>query len=100
MRIPGARASDPEPLLFSEFPKESPSMSAVMDNNASMSSGRAATAITAGTPTPMKKNSNALMDTLFKNLTRLFAFLVFILLAAIMVSLIYGSQESLGKYGL
>jgi phosphate transport system permease protein len=48
----------------------------------------------------MKQNKNALMDALFKNLTRLFAFLVFILLAAILVSLIYGSRESLAKYGL
>lgn len=40
------------------------------------------------------------MDIAFKNLTRIFAFLVFILLAAIMVSLIYGSQESIAKYGL
>lgn len=40
------------------------------------------------------------MDIVFKNLTRSFAFLVFILLAAIMVSLIYGSQESIVKYGL
>src|SRR5690606_25215964 len=35
-----------------------------------------------------------------KNLTRLFAFLVFILLAAIMVSLIYGSRDTLSAYGL
>jgi phosphate transport system permease protein len=48
----------------------------------------------------MKQNQNALMDALFKNLTRLFAFLVFILLAAVLVSLIYGSRESLAKYGL
>ena len=40
------------------------------------------------------------MDVAFKNTTRLFAFLVFSLLAAIMVSLIYGSQETLSKYGL
>lgn len=40
------------------------------------------------------------MDVAFKNTTKLFAFLVFSLLAAIMVSLIYGSQESLSKYGL
>lgn len=40
------------------------------------------------------------MDIAFKNLTRTFAFLVFILLAAIMVSLIYGSQESIAKYGI
>ena len=40
------------------------------------------------------------MDVAFKNITRIFAFLVFSLLAAIMVSLLYGSQESLAKYGL
>ncbi len=40
------------------------------------------------------------MDIVFKNTTRVFAVLVFSLLAAIMVSLIYGSQESLAKYGL
>lgn len=48
----------------------------------------------------MKNHSNALMDLLFKNLTRTFAFLVFILLAAITVSLIYGSRESIAEYGL
>ena len=48
----------------------------------------------------MKTNSNALMDLLFKNLTRSFAFLVFILLAAITVSLIYGSRESIAEYGI
>ena len=75
-------------------------MSAVMDNSASMPSDMARPAITAGAPTPMQKNTNALMDTLFKNLTRFFAFLVFSLLAAIMVSLVYGSHESIAKYGL
>lgn len=40
------------------------------------------------------------MDGIFKNVTRSFAFLVFILLAAIMVSLIYGSRESIMKYGI
>src|SRR5690554_6431841 len=48
----------------------------------------------------MKNHSNALMDLLFKNLTRSFAFLVFLLLAAITVSLIYGSRESIAEYGL
>lgn len=48
----------------------------------------------------MKSHSNALMDLLFKNLTRSFAFLVFILLAGIMVSLIWGSRESIAQYGL
>ncbi|HLT98838.1 MAG TPA: phosphate ABC transporter permease subunit PstC [Burkholderiaceae bacterium] len=48
----------------------------------------------------MKSHSNALMDLLFKNLTRTFAFLVFILLAGIMVSLIWGSRESIAQHGL
>jgi phosphate transport system permease protein len=48
----------------------------------------------------MKKNQSGAMDGIFKNVTRSFAFLVFILLAAIMVSLIYGSRESIMKYGI
>lgn len=48
----------------------------------------------------MKSHSNALMDLLFKNLTRSFAFLVFMLLAGIMLSLIWGSRESIAEYGL
>lgn len=47
----------------------------------------------------MKTLSSGLMDLIFKNLTRTFAFLVFILLAAIMASLIYGSRESIAEYG-
>uniref|UniRef100_UPI003F65F7CE phosphate ABC transporter permease subunit PstC n=1 Tax=Castellaniella ginsengisoli TaxID=546114 RepID=UPI003F65F7CE len=41
-----------------------------------------------------------LVDTGFRYLTRLFAFFVFILLAGIMASLIYGSRDSLAEYGL
>lgn len=48
----------------------------------------------------MKNNQSALMDAIFKNLTRTFAFFVFALLGAIMVSLIYGSRESIAEYGL
>jgi len=48
----------------------------------------------------MNPNRNAFMDVLFKNITRAFAFFVFILLAAIMVSLIYGSRESISTFGL
>ncbi|HTS86110.1 MAG TPA: phosphate ABC transporter permease subunit PstC [Usitatibacter sp.] len=44
--------------------------------------------------------NNALMDAIFKNLTRFFAFLVFSLLAAILVSLVIGSTASLEKYGV
>jgi phosphate transport system permease protein len=47
----------------------------------------------------MKSNQNAFMDGFFKNMTRSFAFLVFILLAAISISLIYGSRESIAEYG-
>ena len=72
-------------------------MSAVMDNSVPLSPNGADDSVTTGTPSPMKQNNNALMDALFKNLTRLFAFLVFILLAAILVSLVYGSRESLAS---
>ena len=43
---------------------------------------------------------NAVMDAIFRNLTRAFAFLVFSLLAAILVSLVIGSRESLAQFGL
>jgi len=45
------------------------------------------------------KNKLNLMDVIFKNMTRSFAFLVFILLAAIMASLLYGSRESITEFG-
>lgn len=48
----------------------------------------------------MKKSDSVFMDVLFKNVTRTFAFLVFILLAAIMVSLAYGSHETISTFGL
>jgi len=48
----------------------------------------------------MKKSRNALMDVLFLNVTRSFAFFVFLLLGAIMVSLIYGSRESIMTNGI
>jgi len=41
-----------------------------------------------------------LMDALFRNLTRFFAFAVFSLLAAILVSLVVGSAPALRKFGL
>ena len=43
--------------------------------------------------------NNALMDAIFLNLTRFFAFLVFSLLAAIMVSLLIGAMPSIEKFG-
>lgn len=48
----------------------------------------------------MKPNRNILLDVLFKNVTRSFAFFVFILLGAIMASLIYGSRESISAHGI
>lgn len=48
----------------------------------------------------MKPNQNVFLDVLFKNVTRSFAFFVFILLAAIMASLIYGSRESISAHGI
>lgn len=48
----------------------------------------------------MNSHRNVILDALFKNVTRGFAFLVFILLAAIMVSLIYGSRESIAQHGI
>src|SRR5690606_36012812 len=51
-------------------------------------------------PSPMTRNKNTLLDALFKNLTRFFAFVVFALLAAIMVSLLWGSQDSIREFGI
>lgn len=48
----------------------------------------------------MKKTQYSWHDAAFSGLTRVFAFLVFSLLAAILFSLIYGSKETLSKYGL
>jgi phosphate transport system permease protein len=43
--------------------------------------------------------NNAVMDALFRNLTRFFAFLVFSLLGAILVSLAIGAMPSIQKFG-
>ena len=48
----------------------------------------------------MKKPGGGLTDMLFRNATRAFAFLVFVLLAAIMAALMYGSRASIEKNGL
>lgn len=48
----------------------------------------------------MKFNQNGVVDLLFKNITRSFAFFVFILLAGIMASLIWGSRESISAHGI
>ncbi|MER1966024.1 phosphate ABC transporter permease subunit PstC [Castellaniella sp. GW247-6E4] len=46
------------------------------------------------------KQRNLLVDAGFKHLTRMFAFFVFILLAGIMLSLTYGSRESIVEHGV
>ncbi|MCQ9615803.1 phosphate ABC transporter permease subunit PstC [Paenalcaligenes niemegkensis] len=43
----------------------------------------------------MKQTQNVFLDVIFKNVTRGFAFFVFLLLAAITISLLYGSRESI-----
>jgi phosphate transport system permease protein len=48
----------------------------------------------------MNRLRSGLADALFRNVTRAFAFLVFVLLAAIMGSLLYGSRESIQAHGL
>jgi phosphate transport system permease protein len=48
----------------------------------------------------MKTPNSGLADVLFRNVTRVFAFLVFLLLAAIMAALLYGSRESILENGL
>jgi len=50
-------------------------------------------------PRRLPVSRNALMDALFKNLTRTFAMLVFSLLGAILVSLLWGARETLVEYG-
>jgi phosphate transport system permease protein len=71
-------------------------MTAVLDNAVLARHGVPATHFSRP---PMLRN-NALMDALFRNLTRFFALLVFSLLAAILISLLYGSSLSLRKFGV
>jgi phosphate transport system permease protein len=73
-------------------------MTAVLDN-VSLQVARAAPAVEHAPPPPMLRN-NALMDAIFRNVTRFFAFLVFALLAAILVSLLIGAAPSIHKFGL
>ena len=74
-------------------------MTAVMDNNVP-ARPVGGPIVATGSPTPMKKTQRPFLDLAFLLLTRGFAFLVFSLLAAILVSLVYGSQETLVKYGI
>jgi phosphate transport system permease protein len=70
-------------------------MSAVLDNGT--------TAAPAVAPFSIKSTvlrNNALMDAVFRNVTRLAAFLVLALLGAILVSLAIGSAPSIRKFGI
>jgi len=73
-------------------------MSAVLDNTGLATAEPSA--VVAFTPRPPVLRNNALMDAVFRNLTRFFAFAVFSLLAAILVSLVVGSMPSIRKFGL
>ena len=73
-------------------------MSAVLDNRALPIAEVPAVDVGNLSRPPMLRN-NALMDAIFRNVTRFFAFLVFGLLAAILVSLAIGSAPSLEKFG-
>ena len=56
--------------------------------------------ITAPQGGPVRIRPARWMDVVFENLTRFFALLVFSLLAAILVSLVYGSQLTLQRWGV
>jgi len=75
-------------------------MSAVMDNAGAVTAGDHPAVAVSGPPRPTLLRNNALMDAIFRNLTRMFAFLVFSLLGAIIVSLLIGSSLSIEKFGL
>jgi phosphate transport system permease protein len=72
-------------------------MSAVLDNAGVPT---AEPGVTLAQPRPPMLRNNALMDAIFRNVTRMFAFLVFSLLAAIMVSLLIGGASSIKEFGL
>jgi phosphate transport system permease protein len=74
-------------------------MTAVLDNRDFAIAPSRAIVLERPPKPPMLRN-NALMDALFRNLTRFFAFLVFSLLAAILVSLAIGATPSLRKFGV
>lgn len=73
-------------------------MSAVLDNG-----GLAAaegSAVASLSPRPLVLRNNALVDALFRNLTRLFAFAVLALLGAILFSLFTGSLPAIHRFGI
>jgi phosphate transport system permease protein len=73
-------------------------MSVALDNRG-LAGAQVPAADVGYTPRPPMLRNNALMDALFKNVTRFFAFFVFSLLAAILISLLIGSSASLQRFG-
>ena len=73
-------------------------MSAVLDNSG-LAIAQFPAIVPERSPKPPMLRNNAVMDAVFRNLTRFFAFLVFSLLAAILVSLVIGSWPALQKFG-
>jgi phosphate transport system permease protein len=74
-------------------------MSVVLDNRA-IAAAAEVPAVSELSPKPPVLRNNALMDAVFRNMTRLSAFLVFALLGAILVSLAIGAAPSIRKFGL
>jgi phosphate transport system permease protein len=74
-------------------------VSAALDQTGIAGMGSPSVATT-GTQGPRPVRNNALMDAVFRNVTRFFAFLVFSLLAAILISLLIGSMPSIRKFGI
>jgi len=73
-------------------------MSAVLDNGRFAAAD--ATAAASHSPRPSVLRNNALMDALFRNLTRFFAFVVLALLGAILLSLVAGSLPAIHRFGV
>src|SRR6478752_6933345 len=74
-------------------------MTAVLDNR-DFAIAKSPAIVLDRSPNPPMLRNNALMDALFRNLTRFFAFLVFSLLAAILVSLVIGAAPSIRHFGI
>src|SRR5258708_13081135 len=74
-------------------------MSAVALDHGRIAAADSAVAISRSPRPPVARN-NALMDAIFRNVIRFFAFLVFSLLAAILVSLAIGARQSLDRFGI
>jgi phosphate transport system permease protein len=73
-------------------------MSAVLEHGTITAADTSAAVVLSPKPSPAR--NNALMDEIFRNLTKFFAFLVFSLLAGILVSLVIGARGSLEHFGI